>query len=436
MSDIENLSVGPSVAETEISASSDWSSDDKITPALTCERINLAVAALTYEQTVLSRRIGCGLTTPIPQVENGAVLAVDMAQDAPTEWADTVVFSGPFGAIEVERGTRLIRGLSGIDLSSEQIEQGNDYSWLHAAVLGRLHGTPFGSTGRIASTGNIPPNAVVLRIMLHTENHAIAVHARGSASAWLDLLSRTTKWERKKRRHPLLPSLPLSLPVMLARHTLPAAELHGLRAGDVVLPSTSRFTCDAKGVVSLGGVAMHVQFRQPCNLEIIKMEDKLDDMYMDYLDDDKAAAEHDDQTQGNASRASYDDESEMDESDDYDDDDSYDDESESMQGDDDDSRASYDDEPEANQLKQTGRTEMAKDGSMSKAGQVPVTLDFTLGQVRLSLDELDTLGLGSVLTIEGGSPAAISITAGGKVLGVGEAVNVNGQLGIRIVQWG
>lgn len=424
MSDIENLFVDPSVAETEIPASSDWSGDDKITPALTGERISLTVAALTYEQTVLSRRIGCGLTAPIPQVESSAVLTVDMVQDAPAEWTDTVVFSGPFGAIEVERGTRLIRSLCGIDLSSEQIAQGNDNDWLHAAVLGRLHGTPFGSTGRIASTGNIPLDAVVLRIMLHTENHAIAVHARGSASAWLDLLSRT-EWERKKKRHPLLPSLPLSLPVMLARHTLPAAELHGLHAGDVILPSTSRFTCDAKGVVPLGGIAMHVRFRPPCNLEIIKMEDKLDDMYMDYLDDDKAVADHDDETQDHDSEASYD-ESEMDESDDYDDDDSYDD----------DSSDSYDDEPEPDQLQQTGRTNMAKEGSMSKAGHVPVTLDFMLGHARLSLDELDTLGLGSVLTIDGGSPAAVSITAGGKVLGVGEAVSVNGQLGIRIVQWG
>jgi|GEM_PF-1127851 len=435
MSDIESLSISSAVAETETPALSAWSGDAKPIAAETVERISLPVAALTYEQAVLSRRIGCGLITSIPQLGNDAVLTVGMPQNTPAEWLDPVIFSGSFGAIEVERGTRLIRALSGIDLSSEQVSQGIEHDWLHAAVLGRLHGTPFGGTGRIASTGNIPANPVVLRIVLHTEHHAISVHARGSASAWLDLLSRT-QWERKKRRHPLLPLLPLPLPVILARHTLPAGELHRLNTGDVILPSASRFTCDAKGIVPLGGVAMHVQFCPPCNLEIIKMEDKLDDMYMDYIDGEEASAEHDDQEQDYDSDASHDEESEMNYSDEYGDDDSDGDEPEMDQADDGDNDAAYDDDIQANHVAQANAIDAAKDGSMSRAGQVPVTLDFTLGQVRLSLDELDTLALGSVLTIEGGSPAAVSIVSGGKVLGLGEAVSVNGKLGIRIVQWG
>lgn len=67
---------------------------------------------------------------------------------------------------------------------------------------------------------------------------------------------------------------------------------------------------------------------------------------------------------------------------------------------------------------------------------MPVTLDFTLGHVRTTLAELDTLGAGSVLTLADGSPACVTIGAGGQVLGRGEAVEVDGRLGVRIVQWG
>ncbi len=67
---------------------------------------------------------------------------------------------------------------------------------------------------------------------------------------------------------------------------------------------------------------------------------------------------------------------------------------------------------------------------------LPLTLSFELGQLRLSLGELRALAPGSVLSCEGGSPAAVAIVARGRRLGLGEAVEVAGQLAIRIVQWG
>lgn len=400
MSEINVIDVHPAAAESNTSATSHLGRVAQMGQAQASPPGSLlTIAAITTEQAALSRRIGCGLTIPVSHVGSDAVLSMYMAPKAPTEWSESVFFYGSFGAIEVEQGARLIRGLSGIDLSREQLERGDEYGWLQAAVLGRLGGTPFGSIDRIADSGEIPTDAVVLRMVLSTGNHAISVHAKGNPSVWMDFLSHV-EWVHEKRSHSRLPSLPLRLPVTLAHHSLPAAELRRLSVGDVIQPSNPRFTCDAKGIVSLGSIAMHVRYLAPCKLEILKMENKLDDQYMEQFDDDEAGVEDTD-----------------------------------MADDGDDIHA-YDDEMETPQDEQAGYANAAKDSGGHNVGKVPITLDFTLGHVRLTLDEVGTLGAGSVLTIEGGSPASVAITANGEVLGLGEAVDVNGQLGIRIVQWG
>ncbi|NDP58241.1 MAG: hypothetical protein GZ090_02660 [Oxalobacteraceae bacterium] len=66
---------------------------------------------------------------------------------------------------------------------------------------------------------------------------------------------------------------------------------------------------------------------------------------------------------------------------------------------------------------------------------LPLQLHFDMGCCHTTLGGLRTLVAGSVLPIEGGSPAAIGITAGGRTLGQGELVEVNGKLAIRIIHW-
>ena len=66
---------------------------------------------------------------------------------------------------------------------------------------------------------------------------------------------------------------------------------------------------------------------------------------------------------------------------------------------------------------------------------LPLQLHFDMGCCHTTLGGLRTLVAGCVLPIEGGSPAAIGISTGGRTLGQGELVEVNGQLGIRITFW-
>jgi type III secretion system YscQ/HrcQ family protein len=71
----------------------------------------------------------------------------------------------------------------------------------------------------------------------------------------------------------------------------------------------------------------------------------------------------------------------------------------------------------------------------SDLDEVALTLGFELGTVSLQLAEVRTLGRGAVLQLSGGSPASVAIVAGGRTLGRGEIVDVEGQLGIRVTQW-
>jgi type III secretion protein Q len=67
---------------------------------------------------------------------------------------------------------------------------------------------------------------------------------------------------------------------------------------------------------------------------------------------------------------------------------------------------------------------------------VPVTLEFELGKARLPLGAVRALGVGAIVPFGAAAPVTIAILASGRRLGGGEVVEVEGQLAIRITQWG
>jgi type III secretion protein Q len=66
---------------------------------------------------------------------------------------------------------------------------------------------------------------------------------------------------------------------------------------------------------------------------------------------------------------------------------------------------------------------------------LPLQVHFDMGCCHTTLGGLRTLVAGSVLPIEGGSPATIGISTGGRTLGQGKLVEVNGKLAVRITYW-
>ncbi|WP_028100962.1 type III secretion system cytoplasmic ring protein SctQ [Pseudoduganella violaceinigra] len=67
--------------------------------------------------------------------------------------------------------------------------------------------------------------------------------------------------------------------------------------------------------------------------------------------------------------------------------------------------------------------------------QLPLALCFELGTLQLNLGQLRTLASGAVLQLAQGSSDSIAIVCGGRHLGRGEAVDVDGRLGVRITSW-
>jgi type III secretion protein Q len=166
--------------------------------------------------------------------------------------------------------------------------------------------------------------------------------------------------------------------------------LRSLAAGDIILPAAPRFTCEGEGLVGIGRVLLRVRYGTPSSLEIIELGENVepDELEDDAMDDamDEIMEETIDEVAGAA-------------------------DSELLQ----DGMPLHDDEV---------------------IDSTPLTLDFQLGHLELTLGALRTLTAGVILPVEGGMPASVAITCGRRAIGRGEIVDVDGQLGIRITEWG
>jgi len=66
---------------------------------------------------------------------------------------------------------------------------------------------------------------------------------------------------------------------------------------------------------------------------------------------------------------------------------------------------------------------------------LPVRIHVVLSQVELSLKDLEGLTDGSIIQLEEEHPESVQLVANGKVLGAGELVEIDNQLGVQIRRW-
>ncbi|MES2743026.1 MAG: FliM/FliN family flagellar motor switch protein [Pseudomonadota bacterium] len=289
-------------------------------------------------------------------------------------WREPVLLDGPFGAVQLADGARLLRAITGIDLGHAGGDGGSD--WLYGAVLARLGASPLACVDgvRRSALGAIDDECV-LRIVLRSDDHSVVCHGRASAAVWSELLLRGD-WQRERVALHHFAALPLTLPLVIARHTLTAERLQALLPGDLIVPDNASFGCDGAGLVRLGGSLLRVAYAAPNCLTIIDLESAVDQP--DNLQDADLA------------------------------------------------------QPDSSDYARHGDDMI--DGELL-AG-LPLTLRFVLGQVRLPLGRLQELGAGAVLDIEDGSPAALAIECNGRRLGTAEIVDIDGRFGVRVLQWG
>ncbi len=76
----------------------------------------------------------------------------------------------------------------------------------------------------------------------------------------------------------------------------------------------------------------------------------------------------------------------------------------------------------------------ALDGEAGREDEIPVTLCFDLGRLEMPLGELRRLGAGSVLELPGTADAPVRLTVGGRCIGTGELVEIEGRAGVRVLR--
>ena len=323
----------------------------------------LAVASIGRAQAELARQIGRGRQAAFAP---DALLTLQTPVEAAPSWLDPLSVQGSFGRIELVRGARLLRALTGIDLGDDL--HGPHWEWLQGAVCARLAGTPLAGADSLARAplDAAAPDLVTLRLTLRGAGHMISTHGRASATDWLRLLA-GDGWLRLQAPPGACAALPLHLPVRLARHHLPHAMLAGMRPGDVLQPDSSTFDCSGQGRVTLGGLCATVRYQAPGSLIILALETRMDALY------------------DTAQDAPF--------------------------------------EPTLDAV------------PPAALDQLPATLDIELGKLTLSVGALRSLAPGSTLLLAGADPAALEIRCAGQLLGRGEAVDVDGRLGVRITEW-
>src|SRR5450830_861684 len=204
--------------------------------------------------------------------------------------------------------------------------------------------------------------------------------APADAAVWGQLLQ-AGQWTPLRTATRQYAALVLCQPVVLGRHRLPAARTKQLDVGDIVLPDTLYFAVDGSGAFSLAGRFWQARFRRPGSVQLIALENRLET---------ELAMQHP-------------------------------------------QFASSDQDENAMSAQAEAREDDAPEGALD---DVSLQLSFELGRVSLSLAEIRALGPHCILGLHDGKPDSIAIVCGGRTVGRGEAVDVDGALGVRITQWG
>lgn len=347
--------------------------------------------AVSRAGAALSRSIGRGVRLALPDPAVECLLLPAAGAVRPCEEGRWLRLETAAGPLWLEDGARMLAALSGLD----GVDEGSAQAWppwLAAAVAGRLQGTPLAT---LIAVRPVPApdeaEGVPQLLRLRDGGHALCGTAVAAPQVWLAMLAEADG-RTQALSMPLRDWLPLVLgwPVPLAEHRLPVDLVRELAAGDLILPSTPYFDTAGRGRLTLAGSRWRVRHAGPGHLHILNEEsdvmgDSMDDEMLDTglggpMDPDGPAARTD--------------------------------------------------------TEEDGKDGVDGDSLPRVPGSLELPLRFELGRLHVSLDRLRSLGPGVVLELRGGSPHEIAIVCGGGQVGRGEAVDVEGRLGVRITHWG
>lgn len=316
-----------------------------------------------------------------------------------------VVLSGGAGALRLDDGVAFLHALTGIPLQA-QVEPAQR-RWLcgtAAALLPAPLRAVF-DTVELPQSGDAPTGALKAQLVLRTDDHLVATHGSAPWPVWQRLLEAASgampafhtvsdAWAGVWSTHPLV----------VGRHALRAERLKTLAPGDIVLPRQALFDVSGRGRLRLGPWLADVRMGADQQLEVLAV-------YSSSSADRQATNEWNDEAgeTGESFQCGRED-------------------------------GDWGARPHQAQGFDGREGEGAPMGGapsiIEPLSALHVPLQFSMGTVSLSLAELQGLAPGSVLRLQSpASPAQVEVRAGGRVVGQGELIDVDGRLGVQLTAW-
>ena len=344
--------------------------------------------------------VRAALAVDLSSLEPGTVMEVHAEiADSTTQSGQPVVLTGPVGRLMLEDGAAFLHALTGIPLhASVETAQKKWLLQTAAALLphplsllfSQVHLPPAAKVGLASqhlpdfqllmegesSAPTSRPGGIFLRalLVLRTADHVVTTHAWATWSAWQQILAICRP---QRPAAPMLhrwADLPSTTHVLAAQHVLGADRLRTMSRGDIVIPEQPLFDVTGRGSLRLGGWVITVHNHSGLDLEVV-------DVYS------SAAVENDENSV-----------------------------------------------PSTHHLDPSNQD--ADDAELEALHDLPVQVQFEMGSLSLSLNQLQSLAPGSVLRMQSvAAPPIVSIRAGARLLGKGELVDVDGQLGVQITAW-
>lgn len=305
-----------------------------------------------------------------------------------------VALVGPAGRLWIDDGAAFLHALTGIALDNgEGPTEGaaraawlDTRQWLAGAASAALAATGWPVRDHVELVDPEPgaatsPDAEAsegraplrrLQLQLRTEDHVFTTHGWSEDAAWVDRLRDATPMTGRAR----LDGAVVQAAVVVARHRLRRGALRALGPGSLIRPMQA-WPVDGRGPWRLGALRWQTRL----TAQGLELEQMMDDTAYDHTDplDDRAPG---------------------------------------------DTAAPAD--------------ALGDSGTMSAGSfdDLPLTLQFEAGQIRLTVAEAARLAPGAVLGLqETPGPAQVVIRAGGVALGTGELVEVDGRLAVQILRW-
>jgi type III secretion protein Q len=337
------------------------------------------------EEALVHNLLRSGLQMDLSALETGTWLelhpgaatlpaATGQAASPPNQGEPWLALEGDAGALCIDAGRQWIQALTHIpiDLTTNSAEQ----TWLRstAAALLPFPLSPLFNTLRRWDGARPPADTYCAQLALRTKDHVITTHGYASAAVWRRMFSVHARVNSHRGVTSQWRSWLCRQPVMVGRHVLSAARVKQLQVGDIVLPQEPLFNAHGRGRLHWGTWQLDVQSTVGSELEVVGMYQDSDNQ--DAIDDAPAAVEF------NGTQ---------------------------------------------------DRTATTRDTDLSS---IPMTLNFQLGVLTMPLGQMQTLDIGSILTLQApAAPPQVDILVGGRAFGKGDLVDVDGHLGIQITQW-